>query len=77
MPWQASRRDSSSPSVVKGNGGAYLFQVLRKAERPGAAKFDAKAQEQRLQQQAMQAASRFISELYQKSNIVDNRYLFF
>ncbi len=66
-----------SPSVVKGNGGAYLFQVLRKAERPGAAKFDAKAQEQRLQQQAMQAASRFISELYQKSNIVDNRYLFF
>ena len=66
-----------SPSVVKGNGGAYLVQVLRKAERPGAAKFDAKAQEQRLQQQAMQAASRFISELYQKANIVDNRYLFF
>ena len=40
-------------------------------------KFDAKAVEQRLQQQATQAASRFISELYQKANVVDNRYLFF
>jgi peptidyl-prolyl cis-trans isomerase D len=30
-----------------------------------------------LSQQAMQAASRFMSELYQKANVVDNRYLFF
>jgi peptidyl-prolyl cis-trans isomerase D len=61
---------------VKGNGGAFIFQVLRKAEREGA-KFDAKAQEQQLSQQAMQAAGRFMQELYQKANIVDNRYLFF
>ena len=65
-----------SPALVKGNAGAYLFQVNRKAAREGA-KFDAKAAEQRLQQQATQAASRFISELYQKANVVDNRYLFF
>ena len=65
-----------SPSIVKGNAGAYLFQVTRKAAREGE-KFDAKAMEMRLQQQATQAASRFISELYQKANVVDNRYLFF
>jgi peptidyl-prolyl cis-trans isomerase D len=33
--------------------------------------------EQQLQQQAMQAAGRFLQELYQKANVVDNRYLFF
>ena len=65
-----------SPAIVKGNAGAYLFQVNRKATREGE-KFDAKAVEMRLQQQATQAASRFISELYQKANVVDNRYLFF
>jgi succinate dehydrogenase/fumarate reductase flavoprotein subunit len=30
-----------------------------------------------LKQRAMQAASRFMQELYQKANITDNRYLFF
>ena len=65
-----------SPAIVKGNAGAYLFQVNRKAAREGE-KFDAKAVEMRLQQQATQAASRFVSELYQKANVVDNRYLFF
>ena len=65
-----------SPALVKGNAGAYLFHVNRKAAREGD-KFDAKAAEQRLQQQAAQAASRFVSELYQKANVVDNRYLFF
>ena len=65
-----------SPALVKGNAGAYLFQVNRKAAREGE-KFDAKSVETRLQQQATQAASRFISELYQKANVVDNRYLFF
>ena len=33
--------------------------------------------EKQLQQKAMQAAGRFIQELYQKAGIVDNRYLFF
>ncbi|MBR2291629.1 MAG: SurA N-terminal domain-containing protein [Prevotella sp.] len=73
----AVKQGAFSPVVVKGNGGAYLFQVNRKAQREGSAPFDAKASEQRLQQQAVQAASRFISELYQKANVVDNRYLFF
>ena len=61
---------------VKGNGGAFLFKVLNKKQRE-AAKFDAKAQQAQLKQQALQAASRFMNELYLKANVVDNRYLFF
>ena len=65
-----------SPAVVKGNGAAYLFQVLSKKQREGA-KFDEKQQAQQLRQMAMQAASRFMNELYLKAGVVDNRYLFF
>ena len=71
-----SKQGAFSKAVVKGNGGAYLFQVVKKSERQGA-KFDEKMVEQQLQQQAMQAAGRFLQELYQKANVVDNRYLFF
>ena len=65
-----------SQNVVKGNGGAYLFQVLKKSNREGV-KFDDATMEAQLRQRAQQAASRFMQELYQKSNVVDNRYLFF
>ncbi|MBR7031049.1 MAG: SurA N-terminal domain-containing protein [Prevotella sp.] len=65
-----------SKAPVKGNAGAYVFQVLKQAVREGA-KFDAKQEELQLSQRATQAASRFMQELYQKANIVDNRYLFF
>ena len=61
---------------VKGNGAAYVFLVLDKKQRPGVT-FDVKQQSQQLQQQAMQAASRFLNELYLKADVVDNRYLFF
>jgi len=71
-----AKQGDFSKAPVKGNGGAYVFQVVKKTTREGA-KFDAKTQETILSQQAMQAASRFMSELYQKANVVDNRYLFF
>ena len=61
---------------VKGNGGVYLFQVLNRQQREGA-KLDEKAQEQQLRQQAIQAAGRFMSELYKNAKVKDNRYLFF
>ncbi|MBR4482239.1 MAG: SurA N-terminal domain-containing protein [Prevotella sp.] len=65
-----------SKALIKGNGGAYLFRVIKKAQREGAT-FDAKAVEKSLGQRAQQAAGRFLQELYQKANVVDNRYLFF
>ncbi len=72
----AAKQGDFSKAVVKGNGGAYLFKVLKKADREGV-KFEEKTTEQLLKQQAMQAAGRFVNELYQKANVVDNRYLFF
>ena len=72
----AVKQGQFSPKVVKGNGAAYMFQVLSKKTREGV-RFDEKQQAQRLQQQAMQAASRFMNELYLKADVKDNRYLFF
>jgi peptidyl-prolyl cis-trans isomerase D len=65
-----------NPTVIKGNSGAYMLQVVKKANRADA-KFDEKVVEQQLKQQALQAASRFMQELYLKADVVDNRYLFF
>ena len=72
----AVKQGQFSPTVVKGNGGAYLFQVLSKKQREGA-KLDEKQQMKQLQQQAQQAAGRFMNEMYLKADVVDNRYLFF
>ena len=72
----AAKQGEFSKNIIKGNGGAYLFKVVKKSEREGA-KFDEKTAEMQLKQQATQAASRFIQELYQKADVVDNRYLFF
>jgi len=72
----AVKQGQFSPTVVKGNGAAYLFQVLSSKQREGA-KFDAKQAADQQRQMAMQAAGRFMNELYLKANVVDNRYLFF
>ena len=72
----ALKQGDFSKALVKGNGGAYLFRVIKKAQREGS-KFDEKTVERSLSQRAQQAAGRFLQELYQKANVVDNRYLFF
>lgn len=72
----ATKKGAFCPSVIKGNAGAYMFQVVDKKQRQGA-KYDEKAMEMQLRQQAMQAASRFMNELYIKADVVDNRYMFF
>lgn len=72
----ATKQGEFCKRVIKGNGGAFMFQVTKKASRAGV-KFDAKQVEAQLQQMAVQAASRYMNELYLKANVVDNRYLFF
>jgi len=72
----AAKPGAMGNGAVKGNAGAYVFQVLSRNERQGA-KFDDKQQEQQLRMQAQQAASRFMQELYEKANVIDKRYLFF
>ena len=64
---------------VKGNSGAFVFQVIgvNKTAENGEDKEHIHQIEDQLKQTAMQAASRFMQELYQKAKIKDNRYLFF
>lgn len=64
-----------SAKPVVGNAGVYVYQVLNKTMRPG--KYDAKTQQAKLRQKAMQAAGNFMNELYINAKVVDNRYLFF
>ncbi len=71
----ATKQGAFSSHPVKGNGGVYQFQVVKRTK--NAAKFDAKQQEAKLRQKAMQYAGNFMNELYMKANVVDNRYLFF
>jgi len=71
----ATKAGEFHAAPVKGNGGAFLFQVLNVDQQKK--KFNAKEIEAQQKQTAMQAASRFMQELYQKANITDNRYLFF
>ncbi len=71
----AAKQGQFSKNPVKGMGGVYQFQVTSRSK--NAAKYDEKAQEQKLRQKAMQYAGNFMQELYIKASVVDNRYLFF
>ena len=71
----ATKAGEFHAAPVKGNGGAFLFQVLNVDQQKK--EFNAKEIEAQQKQTAMQAASRFMQELYQKAKITDNRYLFF
>lgn len=66
-----------SKAPVKGRSGAYFFQVLDRAARPGV-QFNAAQQQQMLSQQGMQQTVRMaMQELYNNLDIKDNRYIFF
>lgn len=71
----ATAKGKFSAKPVVGEAGVYVFQVASRNNREG--KFDAKTQEGKLRQKAMQAAGNFMNELYINAKVVDNRYLFF
>ncbi len=60
---------------IKGNAGVYMIQVLQKDKT--AETYDAKKEETTLSNMAARMSSQFINDLYQKANVVDERYLFF
>ena len=65
-----------SKNIVKGNGGAYVFQVLDRTAREGVT-FDDAAQQRGLRQQAMQTLGLAFQELQNKAKVEDFRYRFF
>ena len=72
----AANQGDFSKKVVKGNAGAYVFQVIEKKKRDNVS-FNAKSQEQTLKMQNMQALNLVFSDLIENADIIDNRYLFF
>ena len=60
---------------VKGNAGIYAFQVLNQNKLTG--EYDQKKEEEQASMMSKRASSSFTSELYEKANVVDNRYLFY
>lgn len=60
---------------IKGNAGVYMIQVLQKDKTAEA--YDAKKEETTLSNMAARMSSQFINDLYQRANVVDERYLFF
>lgn len=60
---------------IKGNAGVYMIQVLQKDKT--AETYDAKKEETTLSNMSARMSSQFINDLYQRANVVDERYLFF
>lgn len=60
---------------IKGNAGVYMIQVIQKDKT--AETYDAKKEETTLSNMAARMSSQFINDLYQRANVVDERYLFF
>ncbi len=71
----AAKIGTFSSHPVKGMAGVYQFQVVKRSK--NAATYNAKQQEIKLTQKAMQYAGNFMNELYVNAKVVDNRYLFF
>lgn len=71
----AAKIGTFSAHPVKGLAGVYQFQVVKRSK--NAATYNAKQQEMKLTQKAMQYAGNFMNELYVNAKVVDNRYLFF
>lgn len=66
---------NATSAPVKGNAGVYMVQVLSKEN--GKETFDVKSEESTLSNMYYRFATQFINDLYQKSKVVDNRYLYF
>lgn len=66
---------NSTSAPVKGNAGVYMVQVLGKEN--GSEKLDVKSEETTLTNMYARFATQFINDLYQKAEVVDNRYLYF
>ena len=62
-------------SPVKGNAAVYGLQVIAKGKT--AEKYDEKQEEKQQESLYQRAISRFVNDLYEKAEVVDNRYLFF
>ncbi len=66
---------NKTTAPIKGNAGVYVMQVINKDK--SAETFDAKTEESNLENMAARYSSSFISDLYKKAEVKDDRYLYF
>ena len=66
---------NKTTAPIKGNAGVYVMQVINKDK--SAETFDAKTEESNLENMAARYSSGFISDLYKKAEVKDDRYLYF
>lgn len=60
---------------IKGNGGVYVIRLIAKNAKGG--EYNAKNEQDALKAYGQRATSRFLNDLFEKTDIVDNRYLYF
>ena len=66
---------NKTTAPIKGNAGVYVMQVINKDK--SAETFDAKTEESNLENMAARYSNSFISDLYKKAEVKDDRYLYF
>ena len=72
-----TQKGAFSSHVVKGQAGAYVFQVINRSQREGVT-FNEKTSEAALRQQALQqTVGMAMQELRDLVDVKDNRYIFF
>ena len=73
----AGLEEGEFSAPIKGNGGVYFLQVVKKND--GVAQFNADAEKQNLENAAVRNinGNTILNELYRKGEVKDNRYIFF
>ena len=66
---------NKTTAPIKGNAGVYVMQIINKDK--SAETFDAKTEESNLENMAARYSTSFISDLYKKAEVKDDRYLYF
>ena len=66
---------NKTTAPIMGNAGVYVMQIINKDK--SAETFDAKTEESNLENMAARYSNSFISDLYKKAEVKDDRYLYF
>lgn len=70
-----SMEQGAVSAPIKGNGGVYVIRLIAKNAKEG--EYNMQNEQKTLKANGQRATSRFLNDLYEKAEIVDNRYLFF
>ena len=71
----ANMENGAVSAPIKGNAGVYVIRLIAKNAKGG--EYNAKKEQDALKTLGQRGASRFMNDLYEKAEIVDNRYIYF